>query len=138
MNNKLTHAIKKALPNVMLLNARSIINKTAELSIIVDKHNSDIIFATETWLNENVPSEVVNIPGLIVIRKDRSSGRGGGIAIYIKDNVPVKTRYDLCDPCFECLWITLRPKWLPRSISRIAAACVYLPPNMLSCDLEKF
>ena len=103
------------------------------LSIIVDKHNSDIIFVTETWLNENVPSEVVNIPGLIVIRKDRSSGRGGGIAIYIKDNIPVKTHYDLCDPCFECLWITFRPKWLPRSISRIAAACLYLPPNMLSC-----
>ena len=28
------------------------------------------------------------------------------------------------------LWIVLRPVWLPRTISRIAVACVYIPPSV--------
>ena len=58
--------------------------------------------------------------------------------MYMNHSIPVKIGYDLCNPCFECLWITLRPKWLPRSISKIAAACVYLPPNLMSNNLDKF
>ena len=39
---------------------------------------------------------------------------------------------------FECLWVILRPIWLPRSISRLAVAVVYLPPSMTSEDIEQF
>ena len=56
--------------------------------------------------------------------------------MYINDSIPVKICYDLCDLCFECLWITLRTKWLPRSVSRIAASA-YLPSNLISNDLDK-
>ena len=37
-------AAKKSLPNVMLLSARSLLNKANELAIVIDKHNSDITF----------------------------------------------------------------------------------------------
>ena len=129
-------AVKKSLPNVMLLNARSLINKANEPAILIDKHNCDITSVTETWLTNNVPSEVVNCFGLTLLRSDRPCSKGGEVVVYINDIIPVKIRYDLCDQCFECLWITLGPKWLPRSISKITAACVYFPPNLLSNDLE--
>lgn len=122
----------------MLLNARSIFNKVDELRAHIENYNSDIIFITESWLSENIPNEAIHIDGYYVFRKDRIANRGGGVAIYIKDKFPVKVRLDLSNESIECLWVTLRPKWLPRSTSRIALACVYLPPSMTLNDLEGF
>ena len=36
------------------------------------------------------------------------------------------------------MWITIRPKWLPRKISGVALACVYLPPSILHEDVDYF
>lgn len=131
-------ANRNVLPDVLLLNARSVFNKKDELAVLIDQHKSDLVMVTETWLTENVPNEAVHIPGLTIIRKDRNGGRGGGVAIYVRDHIPVKVRNDLIQPPFECLWVTIRPKWLPRVISKIAVACIYLPPTLVSSDLESF
>ena len=85
----------RTLPNVMVLNARSIFNKVDELKAHIDNYKSDILFVTETWLTESIPNEAVNISGFNIFRKDRTIARGGGVAIYIKDDIPVKTRFDL-------------------------------------------
>ena len=68
----------------------------------------------------------------------RLCGRGGGVAIYVNHDIPLKIRDDLNDQFFECLWVTIRPKWLPRSISRIALGCAYLPPSLLTSEIENF
>ena len=101
-----------------------------ELKAHIDNYKSDILFVTETWLTESIPNEAVNISGFNIFRKDRTKARGGGVAIYIKDDIPVKTRFDLNSSLtIECLWITIRPKWL---------ACVYLPPSILYEDVDYF
>ena len=129
----------RTLPNVMVLNARSIFNKVDELKAHIENYKSDILFVTETWLTESIPNEAVNISSFNIFRKDRTIARGGGVAIYIKDDIPVKTRFDLNSSLtIECLWITIRPKWLPRKISRVALACVYLPPSILHEDVDYF
>ena len=88
----------------MVLNARSIFNKVDELKAHIDNYKSDILFVTETWLTESIPNEAVNISGFNIIRKDRTIARGGGVAIYIKDDIPVKTRFDLNSSLtIECL-----------------------------------
>ena len=97
------------------------------------------MFVTETWLTESIPNEAIHISGLNVFRKDRTVTRGGGVAIYIKEETPVKIRFDLDSPLFESLWKdTIRPKWLPRKISRITVACVYLPRSMSREDVDLF
>ena len=63
---------------------------------------------------------------------------GGGCAIYVCQEISAKTCSDLSDPNFECLWLILRPKWLPRGVSRIVVASVYLPPSMDRERLESF
>ena len=88
---------------------------------------------TETWLSDIVPDEVVNIPKFSLVRKDRPVGRGGGVQVYIRESITYKLRLDLSNDQYECVWIVLRPVWLPRSISRIAIACVYIP---LSVNME--
>ena len=63
---------------------------------------------------------------------------GGGCAIYVSDEIPMKTRNELSDTNIESQWLTLRPKWLPRSMSRLAMASVYLSPSIDRGDLENF
>ena len=43
----------------------------------------------------------------------------------------------ICDNLLT-IWLTLHPKWLPRSVSRLAIASVYLPPSIDHGDLENF
>ena len=38
-------------------------------------------------------------------KTERYVVRGGGVAIYIKDDIPVKTRSDLNSSTVECLWM---------------------------------
>ena len=64
----------RTMLNVLLLNARSLVNKVNELEIQIANHNSDITFSTETWLADLVP---VNCSGHNIIRKDRPNGKGG-------------------------------------------------------------
>ncbi len=40
---------------------------------------------TETWLNCNIPTHIIDVPGYLCFRKDRLIGRGGGVLIYIRD-----------------------------------------------------
>ena len=54
----------RTLPNVMVLNARSIFNKVDELKAHIDNYKSDTLFVTETWLTESIPNEAVSISGL--------------------------------------------------------------------------
>ena len=97
-----------------------------------------MVFITETCLCDKTPDEAIELPGMTVIRKDRTASKGGGVAIYIANNIPVKTHSEFSQSAFECLWVVFRPIWLPRSISRLAVAVVYLPPSMTSEDIEQF
>ena len=62
------HPIGRTLPNVLVVNSRSIMGKIDELKYYSNEHKIEIIIVTETWLSDNIPSEVVNISGFILIR----------------------------------------------------------------------
>jgi hypothetical protein len=73
----------RSLPNIILLNARSILNKVDEISIRTKILNPEVLCITETWLNDHIPDEVVQVSGYTIIRKDRANGiRGGGVYLY--------------------------------------------------------
>ena len=128
----------RSLPNVLVINSRSIRGKIEELVYYVNELTIQIIIVTEPWLSADIPDDVINIPGFTLIRKDHHNGFGGGCAIYVSDEIPMRIRNDRSDTNVECLWLTLRPKWLPRSVSRFAIASVYLPPSIDLGDLENF
>ena len=118
------------LPKFLLVNARSILNKKEELEVVISHDRPDVILIAEIWLSDSVPDEVVNIPNFCIVRNDRQFGRGGGVQIYIQEHIPYKLRLDLSNDQYECVWIVLCPVWLPRLISRIAVACVYIHPSL--------
>lgn len=79
-----------------------------------------LIIVTEIWLSVDIPDNIINILCFILARKDRHNGFGGGCVICISDEIPMKIRNDFSDTNIECQWLILRPKWLPRSVLRLA------------------
>lgn len=73
---------------IILLNIRSIRNKLNELVIFIDELNykPHIIIITESWLRDN-EIKFFNLEGYQTIANCRSSHRGGGIIIFIRDDI---------------------------------------------------
>ena len=78
------------LPRLLLLaNVCSLPHKTDELAVILQTNNIDICGITETWLNQDIPTQTVDIDGYIFHRCDRNDSRqGGGVACYVRQNLP--------------------------------------------------
>ena len=93
--------------------------------------NLDIKFSvigiSETWLSDSDHS--VDIDGYNFIHKNRLNRPGGGIGLYISDNLEYKLRTDLCfdnlQAAAESLFIEItRPKG-----KNIIVGVIYRPPN---------
>ena len=58
----------------------------------------DILALTETFFNDSTPEELYRIPGFDLLRKDCKScevSRGGGILMYVNNELNIKRRIDL-------------------------------------------
>lgn len=114
--------------SIMYLNARSIRNKMDELKIIVSEHKPDIIGVVETWLNDSVFDSEINIENYHLVRKDRKNdlkSKGGGIIMYIKNEIPfVNATTDYCSNV-DHLWL----KILCKNCKPINIGIFYKPPD---------
>ena len=76
---------------VLFANTQSIVNKVNEVRAVVSMLQPEVIAFTETWTNETKSDAFLHIKGYeLLIRKDRSDtggGRGGGIVIYVKEEI---------------------------------------------------
>ena len=59
------------------------------------KHSVNIFGVTETFLINSTPSSLVTIREYTFYRRNRATGIGGGVGIYISDNTPHVRRTDL-------------------------------------------
>ena len=97
------------------LNVNSIRNKFEALKEIVGK-NIDILMISETTLDDSFPLNQFHIPDYVQpFRLDRSS-EGGGILVYIRDDIPAKIlKKHPLPKCCEGMFIELnlrKSKWL--------------------------
>ena len=105
------------------LNVRSLRPKldlvAAELS-----NTYDFILITETWLDKNASSDTLSMPDFhSPIRKDRD-GRGGGVALYIRNSFFFKRRSDLETDNTEGIWIETEINKI-----KFLIGTFYLPPK---------
>ena len=116
---------------LMLTNANILHSKLDVLQYIADTAHLDLICITESWLNSDIPDSFCQFDNFLVFRKDRSHRIGGGVIIFARDSLhprfisPVNTS----GLDFAIVWITLRPKILPRPLSVIITAVLYCPPG---------
>ena len=118
------------------LNARSLNrdDKFDEISELVKENGFDVFAVTETWLNDRVPNDCLQIPGYNpIIRLDRHQRMGGGVAFFTGNSVVVKRRLDLELAAVEFLWIEFRIKHFD-----ILCGVCYRPPDNDSVSLDNF
>ena len=118
-------------PAVTLLNARSLFPKIDELKVVSSLKSPDLICVTETWLNETVDSCLIDIPGFVVCRDDRSYRRGGGVAVFLRSNLcfhNITAMYELPD-AIDCLVIDI-------TSFNLLFLCLYVPPSLCSDKLK--
>ena len=78
------------------LNVRSLRNKFDALLNYLQMltHNFSIIALTETWLND-MDDDNFKIHGYNLTKVNRQTKGGGGICIFTRENIKIKTRNDL-------------------------------------------
>ena len=116
---------------VLYLNAQSIINKKDELSLVIDNNYPDIIGITESWANSQILDSELMVKGYRFFRSDRKDttfGRGGGVLLYIKENIIVKERKDLeYDQIGSSVWVDVSIK--EKITDKVTVELVYRSPN---------
>ena len=89
--------------SIIHLNANRIKNKIDQIEL--QTKDIDIITVSETWLTPDINDDTITLKGFHKpIRKDRE-GEGGGVAIYVKDNLILKPRPDLNLQNLEAVWV---------------------------------
>ena len=91
---------------ILHTNICSLLSKLPEVCILIDKCNLDIISVNETHLDDTIKDFEFNIQGFTMYRNDRNRC-GGGVALYIRDNVKQKLCPDLLIPVIESLWVEI-------------------------------
>lgn len=116
------------IPRIMYTNACSLNNDKLE-SLLVLSLEYDVIAVTETWSGEN---HLLNINNFIAYETQRRDKTGGGTVIFVRESIQC-TRFNNYvnnnSNEFEITWVIVRPTYLPRNISVVAIACIYIPPN---------
>ena len=114
---------------LLYFNARSIRNKLTDLEIILNTGTYDLVFITETWLNETNPdSTITDSQNFGIIRNDRST-HGGGVAVIYNAKFADKIVVHPIDSTeligFEMVSFDL----YTTSHKTVHFICVYLPPK---------
>ena len=124
---------KKRLPVFLLGNIQSFGNsartdKTTEIEGLLEENQVEIGTFTETWLSNDTRDSIkFNGYNIFHLIRENVLRVSGGISIVVDSNIPAN-RIDLKVPEYlECLWISVRPKWLPRTVSNIVICGVYYP-----------
>ena len=105
-------------------------NKFDEVQVLFQQHDIDIGVITESWFSAGVPDNLMSIQNYNLFSKCRDSQRGGGVAVYVREQIPASLVDNIIVPDqLECIWVKIRPTRLPRGISSIVLCAVYITTN---------
>ncbi|XP_058254361.1 uncharacterized protein LOC131358936 [Hemibagrus wyckioides] len=136
---------KVRLPRIAMSNLRSLPNKMEEIKEMMqydDLFSCDLMFFTETWLNNN--SAPISLDGYESIRIDRDpqltqKRRGGGLIVFVNKawatDVQVETLMNTQD--YELMVVSIKPHGHPKGAPPLIFIHVYVPgPNFKKAAAE--
>ena len=115
------------------MNARSLNNKLAELSYLLDVESLSIAFITETWFNANTPDNCVSAGKSTynIFRCDRQSV-GGGVCII----VDVSQRHVKLSTAISNFYYSIIQAHIIVTQRLNNVMCCYLPPASGRLDYD--
>ena len=105
-------------------NARGMGNKQEKLEAIVRQAGYDLVAITETWWDHSHDWSAA-MSGYRLFRRDRQHGKGGGVALYIRESFEI-AELEAGNDKAESLWVRISRKDNKASI--LAGVC-YRPSN---------
>ena len=109
--------------NVRSLRAES---RLFDLELMSASNNIDVLCVSETWLQPTHPSSSVIVPGFQPpVRTDRVHGRGGGVAIYVRDGLTAMPVSCSSSSAFECASVSV---FFSRRTA-VTVTTAYRPPS---------
>lgn len=114
---------------IVHLNIRSILPKFTLLKESFLDDSFDVVMLSETWMQQSIPSNLIGVSDYNLVRKDRQiNKRGGGLCIYLRDNIVYEQLLPLLEGCDKDL------EWLCLKISlgghkKQIMLLLYRPPN---------
>ncbi len=93
--------------SVSHLNVQSILPSLDEIKLWLKENPYDIFTLSETWLDSSVDDSEIHIPGYVIERADRNR-HGGGVAVYIKNDIQYERRSDVEHNDIESLWLEVK------------------------------
>ena len=90
------------------INVNGLLKNINELKLLVDEEDLNILAINETKLDNETSNEIISIDNFDLRRKDRNR-HGGGVTIYIRDDIKYLQRYDLPNHTLELICIEIRP-----------------------------
>lgn len=118
-------------PSLFLTNIRSLIGKLDEFKVTIMSMKPDIACVTETWLDDSIDHLSIRIAGYNVIRQDRLSRKGGGVMVYIRENLDFK-RQDISE--LFSAEIDVIAIQLPKA--SVLLIGLYIPPSIPQTQLN--
>lgn len=129
----MTHPLHTSSLNFGFLNVCSLRHKVEEVSTLMKTHTITILGIAETWLNDSVSDGEVQVPGYQIIRRDRPDRQGGGVAFYVRDDIPVSGVQSCEDSATENIVIDVTAD---KHTFRLC--CIYRPPSAPVSFWSKF
>ena len=130
INDELTLLLRVKGLKILHQNVRCLSSNFAYmLELLQSFKGIDILTLSETHIDEKGELEhellFYDIADYSFISRSRKSGKGGGVGVYVSDEISWVRRLDLENEDIEVLWIEIRPK----CSKGILIASVYHPPD---------
>ena len=125
--------------SVLSFNANDLRNKLNELHVISSVQNPDVICITETFGSSRYTDTFFHLPNYSMFRQDRLCHGGGGIIIYVCDQLSCQVISSVAHP--SGLWeaMTCRIVSQNQSIIPVQITCMYRTPSgMTQTSLKDF
>ena len=133
-NNTIHNHIKLTSMKIAHSDINGLRNKIDDISVNLSDFDVTCICLSETKLNDHIATKKLMIDSYHnPIRKDRNINNGGGLMVYIKNDIFYKHRPDLENAELENIWLEIR------SLKNKYLLChFYRPLNATSDFWEKF
>lgn len=116
--------------NIIHINPGSFKKHIGEFKTLINDVNVHAVAVSETWYNNSLNDRFVSIPGFTLIRHDRTGKRGGGVAIYLRENFKFRiVKKSSSNAHTEFLFIEIIS-----SHDNLLVGVVYNPPTNKSLD----
>ncbi|MES9974559.1 MAG: reverse transcriptase domain-containing protein, partial [Candidatus Thiodiazotropha sp.] len=107
-------------------NCLSLSNKICELRQLAMDSNPSLLALTETWLTKDVMDGEISLSGYQVFRADSQRGRNGGVAIYLREDLPPSVTINVDRiPFLDELWLQFNL----RGNDKLLIGVIYRPPS---------